>query len=62
MNPLPRAEINIAAIPVAGVGGLGMVVASLICAASLPPTRWFMLASIVAGAVFGAAMILRRRE
>jgi len=37
------------------------VVASLVCAASLTQTRWFMIAGIATGVVFGCAMILIRR-
>ena len=62
MAQLPRkVEINIASIPVAGFGGACMVVASIICAAALPQTRWFMLAALVAGIMCGAAMIFMRR-
>lgn len=61
MTDLPRkVEINLAAIPVTGFGGMCMVIASLVCAIALPPTRWFMLAAIAAGVVFGVAMILCR--
>lgn len=61
MAELPRkVDINLAAIPVRGFGGMCMVVTSVVCAASLPQTRWFMLAALVAGIVFGGAMILLR--
>jgi hypothetical protein len=61
MTHLPvRMEINIAAIPVRGFGGFCIVVASLICASSLPAARWFMLAGIAAGVVFGIARIAMR--
>jgi hypothetical protein len=33
------------------------MVASLICAVSLAPTRWFMLAGIAVGVVFGVGRI-----
>ena len=62
MTSLPgKVEINLAAIPVTGFGGLCLVVASLVCAVALPPTRWFMLAAIAFGIVFGVALILIRR-
>jgi hypothetical protein len=58
MTQLPgRLDINIAAIPVKGFGGFCMMVASLICAVSLAPTRWFMLAGIAVGVVFGVGRI-----
>ena len=63
MAELPRkVEINIASIRVAGFGGLCMVVASLLCAVSLPQTRWFILAGIAAGTLFGVARIVSRRD
>jgi hypothetical protein len=61
MTQLPgKLDINIAAVPVRGFGGFCMVVASLICAASLAPTRSFMLAGIAVGIVFGVARIVMR--
>ena len=63
MAELPRkVEINLAAIRVAGFGGLCMVIASLACAAALPQTRWFMLAGISAGVLFGVVRIVLRRS
>ena len=63
MVPLRRTvEINIAAVPVRGFGGACLVVASLICAAVLPETRWFMAAAITAGMGLGALMIAMRRQ
>jgi hypothetical protein len=62
MTELPRkVEINLAAIPVSGFGGMCMVIASLVCAASLTQTRWFMIAGLATGVVFGCAMIWLRR-
>jgi hypothetical protein len=62
MAPFPaRVEINLAAIPVRGFGGACLVLSSIICAAVLPETRWFMAVSSVAGVVTGALMILIHR-
>ena len=57
-----RVDINIAAIPVRGFGGACLVAASLVCAAVLPETRWFMAAGTATGVLFGALMILIRRR
>ena len=63
MASLPaRVDINIAAIPVRGFGGACLVAASLVCAAVLPETRWFMAAGTATGVLFGALMILIRRR
>ena len=62
MAALPgRVEINIAAVPVRGFGGACLVLASIICSAVLPETRWFMAASVTTGALAGALMIVIRR-
>jgi hypothetical protein len=63
MASLPaRVEINLAAIPVKGFGGGCLVAASLICAAVLPETRWFIAAGVAVGVLFGVSMILIRRR
>ena len=63
MVTLPRTvEINIAAVPVRGFGGACLVLASLICAAVLPETRWFMAAAVATGTAYGALMIVIRRR
>ena len=62
MVPLPASvDINLAAIPVRGFGGACLVLASLISAAVLPETRWFMAAGILTGVLFGTSMIVIRR-
>ena len=55
-----KVEINIAAIPVSGFGGMCMVIVSLVAAAAIPATRWFMLAALVSGIVFGVGLIWTR--
>jgi hypothetical protein len=55
-------DINIAAVPVRGFGGACLVLSSLICAAVLPETRWFMAAGTASGVLLGALMIVIRRR
>lgn len=63
MASLPaRVDINLAAIPVRGFGGACLVAASLVCAAVLPETRWFMAAGTATGVLFGTLMIVMRRR
>jgi hypothetical protein len=58
MDELPATvQINIAAVPIKGFGGMCVVLASLVCAAILPETRWFMLSAAATGAMFGALLI-----
>ena len=55
-------EINISGIPVAGVGGLGMVAIAALMAYTLPQT-WLPLAiGVGGGALVAVAVILARRR
>jgi hypothetical protein len=55
-------EINISDIPVAGIGGFGLVAIAAIMAYVLPQT-WLPLAvGAVGGALLGVAVILARRR
>jgi len=55
-------EINISGIPVAGVGGLGLVAIAALTAYILPQT-WLPLAiGVGGGALVGGAVILARRR
>jgi hypothetical protein len=44
-------DINIARIPVSGIGGLAMVGAAVVIAIALPALRWVVVASLVVGGV-----------
>ncbi len=55
-------SINMAAIPVKGAGGLGMLGMVLLMAAAIPAVRWLLVGSIVAGAVAAVLVIRRERE
>ena len=58
----PGAEINLSSIPVAGdIGGLLFVIGAIITVLlGLPDIRWFVLASVVVGAVFAGGLFLWR--
>jgi hypothetical protein len=58
----PGAEINLSSIPVAGdIGGLLFVIGALITVLlGLPDIRWFVLASVVVGAVLAGVLFLWR--
>lgn len=61
MDNEPRyAQINISAIPVAGIGGIGMLAGAVIMAWALPEARWLLFAGGAAGALLGAILILMR--
>jgi hypothetical protein len=57
-----KGEINISRIPVAGVGGLGMVAIAVIVAIALPGLRWLAIASLAGGLVAGLALIAARHR
>ncbi len=50
-------DINIARIPVSGIGGLGMVVGAVVVAIALPALRWVAVASLVGGIAIGLTLI-----
>ncbi len=54
--------INIARIPVAGIGGLGMVAAAIVVAIALPALRWLSIASLVGGIALGLTLIGARNR
>jgi len=58
----PDAEINLSSIPVAGdIGGLLFVIGAIITVLlGLPDIRWFVLASVVVGAVLAGGLFLWR--
>lgn len=50
--------VNLAASPISGVGGLGMVALGLLVTAVAPAAWWVVLAAAVVGAVLGLALIV----
>ena len=55
-------DINIARIPVSGIGGLGMVAAAAGVAIALPALRWVAVASLVGGIAVGLTLIGARNR
>ena len=55
-------DINIARIPVSGIGGLGMVAAAVCVAIALPALRWVAVASLVGGIAVGLTLIGTRNR
>jgi hypothetical protein len=56
-----RPQINISAIPVAGIGGAGLLVVALSMTAEFPEARWLLTGGIIGGAVIALARILIHR-
>ena len=59
---VPGAEINLSAIPVAGdIGGLLFVIGAIVTVLlGLPDIRWFVLGSVVVGAVLAGGLFVWR--
>jgi len=55
-------DINIARIPVSGIGGLGLVAAAMVVAIALPALRWLAIASLVGGIALGLTLIGARNR
>ena len=55
-------DINIARIPVSGIGGLGLVAAAIGVAIALPALRWLAIASLVGGIAVGLTLIGARNR
>jgi hypothetical protein len=62
MTDTDRSNINMSSIPVAGVGGLGMMAVAAIMAYVLPEARAFAIAGIAGGIIVGSALIAYRRQ
>ena len=61
MTDSDRSNINMSSIPVAGVGGLGMMAVAGIMAYVLPEARAFAMAGLIGGLIVGCALIAYRR-
>ena len=55
-------EINMSAIRVAGIGGLGMVAMAVVMAIALQPARWLLVGGIAGGALVALALVALRRR
>ena len=62
LPPPSPSLINIARIPIDGVGGLGMVLVAVTVAISVPWIRLSVLTGLVLGAAAAAALITWRRS
>jgi len=49
-------------IPVAGLGGLGLVAMAVVVAVFFRPIGWMMAVALVGGVVLGVALLLFRRR
>lgn len=57
-----RVEINISGIPVAGIGGLGLVAMAVLVSVMMPAARGTMLAGLAGGVVLAVLLVLARRH
>ena len=55
-------EINISRIPVAGLGGLGLVAMAVVVALFFQPIGWMMAVALVGGVVLGVTLLVVRRR
>jgi hypothetical protein len=62
MRNQPMLSINSSAIPVAGIGGVGMLVLAAIIAIEFPLTRTVSVLGGAGGLVAGVCLILFRRN
>ena len=53
-------SVNLSASPVAGVGGLGVVILACLVTLVMPAAWWLLLASTLAGCALGVVMIIAR--
>jgi hypothetical protein len=61
MPDYDRSSINMSSIPVAGIGGLGMVAAAGVVAYTLPEARALILVGAAGGVLTACALIAYRR-
>lgn len=57
-----RVEINISGIPVAGIGGLGLVAMAVVVAVNMPAAWWTMVAGLTGGVVLAVVLVMARRH
>jgi sugar phosphate permease len=54
-------EINMSGIPVAGVGGLGLVAMAAVVSVFFPAIGWMMAVALAGGIALGVALVVARR-
>src|SRR5437868_12492985 len=55
-------KIDISRIPVAGVGGLGLVAVAVLVSVLVPAAGWLMASGVAGGGLLGIALVLARRR
>jgi hypothetical protein len=55
-------SINISSIPVAGIGGLGLVAMATVVSVFFPAIGWMMAAGVVGGLALAAVIVFARRR
>ena len=53
--------INISRIPVAGLGGLGLVAMAVVVSVFFPAIGWMMAAAVAGGVALAAVIVFARR-
>jgi hypothetical protein len=61
-QPERNVQINISGIPVAGVGGLGLVAMAVLVSVVMPAARWTMVAGLIGGALLAVLLVIVRRH
>ena len=61
-QPERAVQINISGIPVAGVGGLGLVAMAVLVSVVMPAARWTMVAGLIGGALLAVVLVIVRRR
>ena len=61
-QPERDVQINISGIPVAGVGGLGLVAIAVLVSVVMPAAGWLMLSGVAGGCLLGTVLVLARRR
>ena len=57
-----RVEINISGIPVAGIGGLGLVAMAVLVSVMMPAAWWTMVMGVTGGVVLAVVLVIARRH
>ena len=58
----PPKSINLAASPVVGIGGLGLLALGVLVTIVSPQAWWMVVAGVLAGALLGVALVLIRKR
>ena len=61
MSDHRHGDINSSSIPVAGIGGAGMIGAAIVIALSFPQAMFLVVGGIVFGGLLATVLIVRRR-